>query len=161
MIVEYYPTTGEIFHVVQDPVPNELLEVLVENDCAFLSISPRFGPDVEVHSTDAEGNQIVDLVQGPHIPFNVSPITQYVDLEIMQVVDRPALAIPEKVDIAVGQGVDIVLPLDPFTINFDGEDVSVTDKLLQLDPEMPATYTLKVNHFPYQRQTLTVVVHEA
>jgi len=160
MIVEY-DMDGRIFHVMFDPVPQEVIEELVSRDALFLSFSPHFGPDVEIPWIDEEGNQTTMLAQGPQVPFNVLPMTHYVDLETMEVRERPALDVPTEVSVVVGQGIDIMLPHDPFHIRVDGEELDVTGGKLELDPEMPATYQIDFNHFPYVDQSLKVTAHEA
>ncbi|MBX4911377.1 hypothetical protein HJA82_29125 [Rhizobium bangladeshense] len=160
MLIEY-DNTGSIFHVIFDPVPNEVVEFMVENGHQFLSYSQQFEPDVEMPWTDADGNPTTIMVQGPAIPFNPTSDTHYVDLTATPaaVVERPLMALDREVEMQVGDTLVLNDLPDPVEVVLDDQVTELTGGTLELSADMPAEYTLVLNKWPYQPATVKVTVN--
>lgn len=182
MIVEYAPS-GQIIHMVSDPVPLGLIAVLRENGRPFIEVSPMRLPDIQ--ATDMDGNLLFDTIQQAVIDESGAavvdeagaPVTKTVEIPVMltgrlqhvnvsfednyvdngSLVIRPSVDLPAEVRLAIGETTSIALP-KPCRILIDGEPAMVEEGVLELEGEMPAEYTIQVDHFPFKPATMKVIV---
>ncbi|QIG69093.1 hypothetical protein EVB78_060 [Rhizobium phage RHph_N1_15] len=156
-----YDNTGSIFHVVFDPVPNEIMIAMIEEGQKFLSYSQQFEPDIEIPWTDENGNPTTKWVQGAPIPFQPMPDTHYVDLTAnpAAVAERPVMAISQEVTLNVGDTLVINDLPDPVEVTLDDQASELTGGTLELLADMPAEYMLTLNKWPYQTTILKVTVN--
>ncbi|MGV1754819.1 hypothetical protein [Agrobacterium sp. CG674] len=185
MIVEYTPE-GRIMHVVLDPVPAAMFQILSDMGKTYLNVPPTKMPDEllrdedgnqvfetisqavvidHVPQMDEQGNQQFEDVQVPSIKHGamvsaqISLMTDYIEDGMVKA--RPVLSIPEAVSLNVGQmGVVGGLP-SPCRILVDGAEHILEDGELEIEGEMPAEYEIVFDQFPYMPATMKVTIHEA
>ena len=186
MIIEY-DETGRIFHMISDPVPPSMIDLLTEKGHTFLNLPPVELPDEPL--LDEDGNQKVDrqitqlfnedgtpqkdangeeLYQVVETPLFLTNRFQSVSFDWLtdyvkdgQLVPRPTVSVPETAELVVGQtGVVENLP-KPCRILVDGEEHVLEDGELEIEATMPAEYTIVFDQWPYIPATMKVTVREA
>ncbi|MGO7308777.1 hypothetical protein ACCS91_33520 [Rhizobium ruizarguesonis] len=139
MIIEHN-SDGLITHIVFDPVPPDLFQVMDDNGIAYLSFPPMV---TEEETKNVECEIALDYIKDG------------------QITRRPALQVPESVTLRVGETFVVTGLPDPINVVVDGQVNEITGGSLELDPDMPAEYTLFFDKWPYQAATLKVTVNEA
>lgn len=185
MIVEY-DKAGRITHLVFDPVPEGLANIMDKNGATFLDLPPIPLPDLPV--LDESGNprfettydQIFDEHNNAVLSEDGSPLVQVIETPVMQtgrfeyasvdinsdfvsegaVHPRPGIDIPESIRLRVGETITVPgLPV-PATVYVDRNQYVVEDGVLEIEGEMPAEYTIRFDTFPYLTADMKVTVYE-
>lgn len=139
MIIEY-TENGQISHIMFDPVPPGVVDVLTEKGSRFLDIPP-------VSTSEGTTTAKADI------------FTDYISEG--QITPRPVITLPEDMTIAVGETAVIDGLPDPCWLRVDDERIEVTGGSLEIEGEMPATYEIEIDHFPYMPSKVKVTVNEA
>jgi hypothetical protein len=138
MIIEHN-SEGMITHVVNDPIPAGLVEVMDENGATYLNFPPvKKGDETVFVECDIQFDYIRD-----------GKITR-----------RPTFDLPTELDLKVGETKIFQLPAGT-KVYVDGEPTTLEDGELEIGAEMPAEYQLYITNFPYVEVFLKVTVHEA
>jgi hypothetical protein len=128
-----YDARGSIFHVVNDPFPQGIVEIFDDEGKPYLI----FESDVVV---DMDTNYIVDGA----------------------LAERPVFAAPDEIEI-IADGSDSAsfsIP-DPCALRIDGVDHVVEGGQLSISSDMPAEYVIELVQWPYVEKTVKVVAHAA
>lgn len=138
MIVEY-DATGMITHIVNDPVPPGLVDLMRERGRTLIELIPDY-------SEDGAGAAEVDL------------IGDYVDVDTQEIKKRPVVEFPAEITLAIGDSYKIENLPDPLSLVIDSRRYEITGGELELEGEMPAEYFIYVDSFPYYPSRIKVVV---
>ncbi|MBC2806645.1 hypothetical protein C3Y94_026185 [Rhizobium ruizarguesonis] len=139
MIIEHN-SDGLITHLVFDPVPHDLFQVMDSNGITYLNFPPV---QTEDGTKNVECDVSLDYIKDG------------------QITRRPALQVPESVTLRVGETFVVTGLPDPINVVVDGQVNEITGGSLELDADMPAEYRLFFDKWPYQAATLKVTVNEA
>lgn len=185
MIIEH-DKTGYITHIVFDPVPDGLAQVMKDNGALFLDLPPTPLPDIPsldqngdpmIDTTyetvlDEEGQPLISEDGSPYVEVIETPIMQTgrmeyasVDLQTDYVLDgkilkRPVFnKVPASVELVWGSSDMTIddLPI-PCTVTVDGEKHTIDDGTLTITPHVVADYSLTFEAFPYIPATMEVKV---
>jgi hypothetical protein len=186
MIIEH-SSEGEIRHIIFDPVPEGLTDVLQARGIPFLEFPPRPLPDIP--ALDEDGNPAFDFLKMPLTEDNGTPVldgegnqvlvdvptprmitgrTENVTADIMtdyildgQITHRPTFYTPDLISLTAGETFTIVNLPDSCTVHVDENTFELTTGTLELEADMPASYTLVIESWPYLPRTIGVDVHAA
>lgn len=141
MIVEY-AEDGTIIHIVNDPVPVGLVDIMLANGAVLIDLPPVQTP---------EGLKFAE----------VDFMRDFVNVTTKEISSRPVIDMPSEVNLKVGETTVLSGLPDPIHLLLDGEPVEITGGELELSGDMPSSYILTVNQFPYMPSVTKVVVNEA
>lgn len=186
MIVEHTPE-GRITHIVFDPVHPDVLTHVKGEGRTFLDLAPIKLPDEPL--LDENGNQQMERHVEPLFDEDGSPLLNDAGEALYQVTmtpvfltnrikpvevslfddyvvggeiaKRPSIALPDLVELTVGQAKTIADLPRPCAIRVDGEAMTIEDGALTLEGDMPAEYEIAFDQWPYKPATVKVIISEA
>lgn len=150
MIVEYTPE-GLITHVVRDPVPEGLFEVLEANNVIYAN----FPPIVE-KETDEEGVEHTKSITYTELDLQ----TDYIKLPEKVVAKRPIFNFPAEIVMTVGNSYTLSDIPAGTKLWMDGQEIEIEGETLELDGDMPAEYSMVFINGVYIIHRMKVSVHE-
>lgn len=169
--------------MVFDPVPPGLVPVLVENGRPFIEVPPKPLPDIQ--ATDENGTFLFETVEQTVVDDNGVPVLDDAGEPVVKLVEvplmltgrvesvkvsfednyvdqgalalRPSVNLPTEVRLGIGETYSVELP-KPCRVLVDGEPLTIEEGVLELQGEMPAEYSIQVDHFPFKPATMKVIV---
>lgn len=160
MLVEYNET-GQITHIVSDPVSDGLIEVMQTNNRTFLSLPPQPTTMVsEVIKLDDGTEQMLEYPSG-YENAQVDIISDYVKDGL--ITKRPIMNVPSSVSLKP-DGIDTVtvtgLPAG-VTVVVDGQTYLIEDGVLEITCDTPSNYAINLSVWPYMPAQIQVTANEA
>lgn len=138
-MIVFYKENGHIYATVFDPLPKGYKEAMEKDK------SINF---IEVTSD---------------MPLEIDGGTQYVDVVEKVLNNRPTIDLQDEYNINVGESLSINIPESSILIFHDSKFMTETlvecsDGLVELDGEMPDTYEITIQKWPYIDKTIRINV---
>ena len=163
MIVEY-DNNGSIIHIINDPVPEGLADIMRQNGAVLLDLPPVKRPDNQLIENGVpifeEDGVTPVMVSNGYDMADVDFMRDYVDTVAKEIKNRPLISAPSKITLNVGDNYTLSGLPDPIDVRIDEEITKVEGGVLELEGEMPGTYLIRLEGFPYIEKMIELTVNE-
>jgi hypothetical protein len=187
MIIEHLPD-GRITHAIWDPVSPDIHAAFEEQGRPYLDFPPVALPDIGAVDPTT-GQPIMETVQIPRIDAEGQPVVDELGEQVVdtfeqqivitgrlesvkcaiesdyildgQITARPKFDVPAEINLKVGETVKLTGLPDPCNVWVDRDPTILTGGELELEAEMPATYNIVLEKWPYMERYVKVTIDEA